>query len=443
MRGLGILGALLLALTVLSGAAAQEAVRAFLPLVEVQNLGVSKLEVDAAGGIHIASESITSEGFYYFYCPPGCSDAGQMSEVYFSSSGVGPDVALSLDPQGRPHILVSAFDSIGYAWCGGDCRSGAGWNYGILYSFDVGSSNERAVTGDSLAVGPDGRSHFLMHEPMELFDQRHGTWYYTCAADCHLAGNWTGALIEEEQNFTHADLEVRPDGVLAAGVVAQMNPDLGMDSSLSAYMECAGDCSNGDNWTGVGLDNSYDDFWMGQYATMSMALTGSGAPRLAFLSFDDNDIEYLSYFYCDANCTDGNNWGVEYLSNSTEYDFDNGVHITLDAAGNPRIDYAMLGTILGATCAGNCTSGQGDWNLDVLESGSDIPADDIFLYSNCVVGAWFLKYPQSAYLPDGRLASIYTAEDYSYGYGGVNAEDPTRPACPIGVDMSLGRFSLR
>src|SRR5690606_33664673 len=121
-----------------------------------------------------------------------------------------------LDPQGRPHILVRGFESIGYAHCDGDCRTGAGWKYGILTSFEIGSDQELDITGDALAVGPDGRSHFLAHKPTQLLNQLHSTWYYTCAAACHLTGNWTGALIEPEQNYTYSDLEVKADGTLAA-----------------------------------------------------------------------------------------------------------------------------------------------------------------------------------------------------------------------------------
>ncbi len=432
--------AALLVLSLLATTAAQEPTRLFLPVHTVDNVTQPKLEVDAAGGIHIALSSITSEGFHYIYCEPGCSGSGQVHEVPFTSTGYGSTVALDLDPQGKPHILVNGHGTLGYAFCDGDCRVDSGWKYGVLTSFEPYGETDREVSGNGLAVGPDGRAHFLLHGARALIGQVHSTWYYTCASNCHLAGNWSGSLIEPEQNYTYSDLHVRPDGVLVAGMIAELNYDLGMENSLGAYMECHADCARGENWLAVGLTDAYDGFWQDVPPAISLELDAGGNPRLAMLAMDEAGAATLLWLHCDAaDCLDGNSWNGQVLLDESGYSFGAGVDLELDAAGNPRITYTVLGTIMNAVCSADCT-GAGDWQLEMIESGDHIDPDDIFLYTNCVIGAWFLSDGQSALLPDGRVASVYTAEDYSFGSSVPAA--PGQPACPVGLDMSLGRLSL-
>src|SRR5690625_5107315 len=166
-----------LAAAMLSGALAQGELRLFLPVQEVDNLGKSRLQSDAAGGIHIVAPSIVGNGFTYMYCPPGCSDEQQLQELRFETDSNGPEVALALDPAGRPHVVIGDYFSLSYAYCSGDCSSAAGWQRGLLTSWE---QPDWQISGDSLAIGPDGQAHFLLHGRSELFsDSPHSTWYYS------------------------------------------------------------------------------------------------------------------------------------------------------------------------------------------------------------------------------------------------------------------------
>lgn len=416
-----------------------DATRMFLPVHEGQNVARLRMVVDAEGGIHTAMPVITGDGFYYGYCQPGCSSSGQMSELLISTDSNGPGVSLALDSAGRPHILIDGFLDLRYAWCSGDCTTDAGWNVGVLATYD---QSDFEITGDALAIGPDGRSHFIQHASRRiLFGEEHATWYGTCAADCHLAGNWERHLIEAEQSFLYPSLHVRDDGVLALGMLASANPDLGLERPIAAYMECHADCWSSDSWIGVGMFDAHDMWWSTEVpGAITLQLTADGKPRMVSrAAFEDGSV-VLVWLACEAaDCLDGNNWHMEGLLDSADRDFDSGLHMVLDAADRPHITYVVGGNILQAYCTADCASDAAAWDLNMIEAGADIEADDIFLYTNCVVGFWFLKDPQIGLLPDGRIAALYTAEDVSFGGA---SSDRSRPACPIGVDMSLGRLSV-
>lgn len=429
---------LTLAGTAFAQAQDDDATRMFLPVHEADNLARTRMLVDADGGIHMALPSITGNGFHYGYCAPGCSGNEQVSEVRFGTESNGVGLALALDPQGRPHILVDDYLGLQYAWCSGDCTAESGWNVGTLATYDV---PDFEITGDALAIGPDGRAHFLQHARREIFSSGHSTWYATCADNCHQAGNWQRQLIEPEQSYLYPSLAVRSDGALVAGVLASANPDLGLENPITAYMECRENCTDGANWNGVGLVDAHDPWWSQDVpGAVVLRLTADGSPRMTSRALLEDGTVLLAWMACDAaDCLADDAWHMEGLVDSSERDFDSGLHLALDDAGRPHIAYAVSGSILQVNCTADCSNSGSVWDLSLVESGSDIEADDIFLYTNCVIGAWFLKDPQIGLLPDGRMAALYTAEDYSFG--GVNP-DPTKPSCPVGVDMSLGRLSL-
>lgn len=428
----------LLLLSVIAMSAAQDVTRTFLPVHQADNLARTSLLADEAGGLHMTLPSITGSGFHYAYCPPGCSGPDDIAELFFSTDSNGPHAALALDPQGRPHILVAGSMELSYAWCHGDCTSESGWSSGLLESY---SQPELDVTGHALAIGPDGRAHFIQHASRGILFEEHRTWYSTCQADCHLAGNWQSYLIEDEQSYLYPSLKVRDDGALVMGMIASANPDLGLTQPIAAYMECTGNCADGDSWVGVGLFDAHDMTWSQDVPpAITLQLTGAGKPRMTYRAILEDGTAVLIWNVCDAaDCTDGDSWHTEGIIDSTERDFGSGLHMVLDETDRPHIAYTVGGSIIQVYCTDHCDNQDSIWDLSLIEAGNDIEADDIFLYTNCVVGAWFLRDPGIALLPDGRMAALYTAEDYSFG---GTSSDPSKPSCPIGVDMSLGRLSL-
>jgi hypothetical protein len=77
--------------------------------------------------------------------------------------------------------------------------------------------------------------------------------------------------------------------------------------------------------------------------------------------------------------------------------------------------------------------------LTKVELSGDIPPDEIFLWENCTIGAWFLHSPSLALTKDGKPRVGYQARDIS---GGVTQPDPTKPRCTAGTDMTWSRLSL-
>jgi hypothetical protein len=90
--------------------------------------------------------------------------------------------------------------------------------------------------------------------------------------------------------------------------------------------------------------------------------------------------------------------------------------------------------------AADCTAEDAIWDLTKVEFSTDLAKDDIILWPNCTVDAWVLHDPSLALLPDGGVRVGYQATDIS----GVPAQtqDPTKPPCLAGKDMTLARMAL-
>lgn len=143
------------------------------------------------------------------------------------------------------------------------------------------------------------------------------------------------------------------------------------------------------------------------------------------------------YAYCPSNCESEKDVSVVRLE--TQGTVSNAM-LALDANGKPRIVYTLDYNIGLLRCdAASCTGAEAPWDLDVVELSTDLPKDDIFLYPNCTVGAWFLHSPSIALTPSGLPRVGYQARDIS---GGWTTTDPTKPACTAGTDMTLSRLAI-
>src|SRR5690606_19258186 len=143
-------------------------------------------------------------------------------------------------------------------------------------------------------------------------------------------------------------------------------------------------------------------------------LTADGKPRMASRALIDDGTSVLAFMAFDAaDSLADDAWHIEGLVDYSYNFFGSGMYLALDDEGPSHIAYTVSGTILQVFCTADCAGPGGAWDLSIIESGSEIEEDDIFLYTNCVIGAWFLKDPQIGLLPDGRMAALYTAEDYS------------------------------
>ncbi len=413
----------------------------FLPTgVDVHNTGDPRIEADSAGNLHMVYPYVAAMGAVYAWCPAGCADDSLVYTVAFETDTAVSNAMVAVDSTDRPHVLLGTHEQIIYATCEGDCRMGGNWRYGVIHEHD----GDWEITGEAFTLDPAGRPRFLMHSYqayLGLFAPEPGTRFFTCDADCLQADSWSSSLISE-QSWLEPTFRYDTSGVAHVSAVIPVD-----EVDLVAYLRCDTDCGNEveDNWPGVGLANAFSDRYIEEISpAVSMALTGSGGVRLAFLAADDASERMLVYFQCDTGCTepDASGWdGLIMQQGEDASNLGDGIDLALDGQDRPRLAYTVQSSILVATCNTDCTnaSGNDDWGATRAELSSDIPPDDIFLYHNCTVGFWNLRQPSIALGPDGQPAVAYRAEDISVGF---TTPDPTRPACTAGVDMTMARLSI-
>src|SRR5204862_7639663 len=87
----------------------------------------------------------------------------------------------------------------------------------------------------------------------------------------------------------------------------------------------------------------------------------------------------------------------------------------------------------------DCTTENAKWDLGKVEYSGEMKPDEIFLWENCNVSAWFLHSPSIALTPDGRPRVGYQARDIS---GGFSNPDKTKPRCIAGTDMTWSRLAI-
>lgn len=415
-----------------------QALRFFLATPEPDNTAAPTIEVDAQGGIHAVYPAYAGGGAYYAYCPADCGGPEDVSVVRLDSDGTVANAMLALDPDGHPHVLLAAYAYVYYATCDGDCTDPASWSESEILKHD----GDREVTGEAFALDREGHPRFLMHTYVAYLgigQKAPETHYVTCDADCLDPASWSSHRIAT-QIWRSSQLRFDAQGHPRVATVAIV--DGGEDApdwDLAAYAECLGDCTLETSWQAVGLEAAFtsDVDAVSIHPAVSLALTRAGAPRILVLGKDDAGTRRLVYFACDQGCT-GDAWAGTVLSDGDALGA--GLDLTLDAADHPRFVYTFNYAIGLASCdEEDCESPEAPWDLVKVEAGADMSPDEIFLWPNCYVGAWFLHSPSIALTPDGAPRVGYQARDIS---GGWSNPDPDEPDCVAGTDMTWSRIAL-
>jgi hypothetical protein len=422
-----------------AGGTGNEASQFFLPTTEPDNTAAPRIELDAAGGIHALYPAYAGGGAYYAYCAADCAASEDVKVVYLPTDGTVANAMLALTAEGKPRVLLSAYSEAIYASCDEDCTDDANWSAGVI--LDHGSDKE--ITGEALALDPDGHPHFSIHTYRALFGIGQlppKTEYASCyAADCTQADAWEYAPLSN-QIWEDAQLKFDAEGKAHLGFVADVMEDLVVTARISAYAECAGNCATEEDWPSIGLANAYanDTEVVSIKPSVSLALTSDGKPRLLAFAVSDTGEKNLDYFECDENCTTDGFLG-SVLSNHP--DVGTGIDLALDDQDRPRFVHTLDYNIVLAYCDDlPCAAPDAQWDLTMVEAGGNIPKDNIFLYPNCYVGAWFLHSPSLALTADGAPRVGYQARDISGGLG--NPDGPNTPDCVAGTDMTWSRMSV-
>lgn len=408
----------------------------FLPTGEPDNTSAPTIELDAAGNIHAVYPAYAGGDAYYAFCAAGCETSDDVAVVRLPTDGTVANAMLALDADGEPHVLLSSYATIEYASCDGDCTDPAAWTQSTVLVHD----GAREVTGEAFALDPAGNPRFMMHTYVAYLGIGQGapeTHYVACDADCHDAASWSQSLVAEQiWQSTHLRFDAR--GTAHVATVATVVEDTG-SVDIAAYVACESDCTDGDRWIANGLTPAFSSLYeaVDFPPAIALALTNEGQPRIAVIGQDDAGVRNVAYLACDDDCATVP-WTGTSLSQGD--DIGPGIDLSLDDEGHPRFVYTFAYNIGLASCdADECQHADSPWTLTGVELGEDLDPDEIFLWPNCNVGAWFFHTPSLALDADGDARVGYQARDIS---GGWSNPDPTMADCQAGTDMTWSRIAL-
>lgn len=416
----------------------------FLPTPEVDNTGAPHLKLDANGGMHAAFPTYVGKGAYYAYCDADCDGQDDVKTVRLETELNVSNALVELTADGHPRVLLNAWDRMYYAQCDADCSDQASWKMGALVKHD----NKAEISGEAFALDKDGNPHFIFHSYIELFGvaQRPPETHIaacTNGGDCTSGDNWTATKLADE--IWEGGALRFDEGGGAHLFASQVMFEVGVPSGrLPVYAECAANCGAGDaEWTNIHFEReAYED--RGKAVSMrpalSMELTDAGQPRaLAMFKGDAEDERWITYMECDGDCTASmDSWTGTVVSDNSEIAA--GLDLALDADDRPRLAYNLGYSIFLASCdTGDCTKDPLQWDIGPVELGSEMPPDQIILWPNCNVDAWFLHSPNLVITADGNPKVGYQAADLSGG--GVPDPDPDQSPCSAGLDMTWTRLT--
>lgn len=418
-----------------SGPAADGA-KFFLPTgQQVDNTAAPSVEVDAQGNVHSIYPAFAKGGAYYAYCGAGCSGPDTTQVVKFETDGTVTNAMIALDSAGHPRVLLNGFHKVYYGMCDANCGDSGSWTINPI----LDHNGDLEISGEALALDPAGHPRFLMHTYRTYlgFGQKDPTTVWaSCDANCTDPSGWTQETMGAElwQGSTlRFDAQGTAHVVTANAIAATNNVNTGI------YYECSADCGKVESWTGYGFGPVFESVQdiVEIKATVTMALTKNGTPRVAMIARDDSGSRRIIFGQCDSDCVH-DNWQFTALNNDSKIDA--GLDLALDANDKPRLVFTQDYNIGMYHCDdAQCGGMNSNWGMTKVELGSDLPADQIFLNTNCTVGAWFFHTPSIAITSDGKARVGYQARDLSGGFG---HPDTPNSDCVAGTDMTWSRIAL-
>jgi hypothetical protein len=413
--------------------------RFFLPTAEPTNTSAPTVLVDESDAIHAVYPAYVRGGAFYGYCAANCQGEADVKVVPFETDGTVHNAMIALDAGGKPQVLLQTMQHVYYATCTGDCTVPSSWKTSLILELD----GDHAVSGKAFALDLEGRPRFVMHTEkayLGIGQKTPETFWVACDAGCDSPAGWTKSKISN-QMWRGGTLRYDADGRAHLAMVANVGQtDTSSGKEMGAYAVCASNCGGDDAWVGTALTAAFESEVEAVRITptISLALTKAGKPRIVMLGMNEDAMKRnITYFACDGDCT-GAGWEGSVLS-----DFEKlgaGIDLALDASDRPRFVHTIDYNIALAYCnEGDCAAPDAKWGLTKVEYGADMKPDEIFLYDNCTVGAWFLHSPSLALTKEGRPRVGYQARDIS---GGWSNPDPTKGACVAGTDMTWSRLAV-
>ncbi len=408
----------------------------FLPTGEPDNTAAPAIEIDEKGRVHAVFPAYAGGRAYYATCAADCGGTDDVEVVRFDTDSTVANAMLALDGGGRPRVLLSTFNKVYFASCDEGCSDPAGWSQTELFDH----RGDREVTGEALALDPNGNPRFMMHTYVAYLgigQKAPETYYVACDGGCSDPASWSQHKVAD-QIWQSSALRFDAAGRAHLATIAHVVDANASTSLTGAYVACEGACDAADSWVGTGVEPAFTSEFdaVKIKPAISLALTSSGAPRIAMLGQDDAMQRRVVYLACDEGCTAGG-WTGTVLSNARE--IGPGIDLALEG-NNPRIAYTYDYNIGVLHCdAADCIVDTAPWAVAKVEISSEMAPDTIFLEENCTVGAWFLHSPSIALGPSGAPRVGYQARDIS---GGWDNPDEDKPDCRAGTDMTWSRLAM-
>jgi hypothetical protein len=231
------------------------------------------------------------------------------------------------------------------------------------------------------ALDPNGRPRFVYSDGIY---GHLGTYYAYCDGNCLDPEDWYETKINKDngnqgpyrdEDFYYPALTFTSQGqprILSDGVSLQ-------DETFLFYLTCDNNCNLPESWhnvplweRGSGMNVSYD-----------LELNAQNQPRIAFYEGAklNGEGDRLYYAWCNSACLNGNNWFGSNLG--LAHSEGRGPDLELDAAGHPRLAYALYseGGLGYSWCNNNCESANANWQHQAKETAS-------YLYN-----VWPVAYP--------------------------------------------------
>ena len=408
--------------------------RFFLPTPEPTNTTFPHLTRDAKGGTHALYPRYAGGGAFYAYCAKAECGAADWTPVRLDTEGSVTNAALALTADGKPRVLLSTLLHVYYAQCDASCTESRNWTTSVI----VDHQGAQDVTGQALALDPQGRPRFVMHTYLAYLgvgQKTPRTWFAQCDANCNEPSSWRS---DEISDFILYGSQLVYDSTGRAHLLTGVENADGKTAGFkqAAYFECQSGCESTDAWFGLGLVPLYENGIKEIPVSLSLALTRRNSPRIALLARDDTFQPHLMYLECDENCVE-DNWRVSTLNDSMK--LGPGIDLELDSQDRPRFAFTLEDNIGLYTCNdASCAANGANWILNKVEFANDLPPDSIILWWNCTIDVWVLHSPSLALTASGGAQVAYVATDLS---GGFSVVDPMKPRCDPGKDMTLTRMT--
>jgi len=338
---------------------------------------------DPQGTLHLleTADEVNTYPVRYGECAGDCRDAANWSFITLGNHGLyGGFAHLALDPSGHPRVLYLQEGSgthFIYATCDAGCTNAANW------------TSTTAATGDDLtSIGASYTPYFAIdHQgrPAFFYQTYDATYYASCQSNCTQSSSWSSlALNLSNSGLGDFDLTFTSSGAPRV-LFRQWNQISGCNTGDAlGFLACDADCSSAAaNW--------HTTLFYCTSAAGRLQLNASDQPRIVFYDHESDALPYLTYGWCDGNCTTASSWSSRSLGlgagSGTSAD------LALDAQSRPIVAYEVANDpyALGiASCSAGCETSSGSWSSRDVETSASLAAETPpYVPSGCDAAYWY------------------------------------------------------